>query len=105
MLGLFRAGLSAAENADRIRPWTKDGRYWQYKGQPVLLLGGSVDDNLFQLPELKEHLDEMKAVGANYIRNTMSDRNDRGFEVYPFKQLPGGKYDLERVERGILAPI
>jgi hypothetical protein len=26
----------------------------------------------------------------------MSDRNDKGFEVYPFKQLPDGKYDLEQ---------
>ncbi len=26
----------------------------------------------------------------------MSDRNDKGFEVYPFRQLPDGKYDLEQ---------
>ena len=38
----------------------------------------------------------MKSVGANYIRNTMSDRHDRGFEVYPFKKLPNGKYDLNQ---------
>lgn len=86
----------AADDADRIKPWSKNPRYWQYKGQPVLLLGGSKDDNLFQIPDLKEHLDEMKAVGANYIRNTMSDRKDKGFEVYPFKRLPDGKYDLDQ---------
>ncbi len=86
----------AAENPNRIRPYEKNPRYWQFKGQPVLLLGGSKDDNLFQIPDLKAHLDEMKAVGANYIRNTMSDRNDLGFEVYPFKRLPDGKYDLEQ---------
>jgi hypothetical protein len=84
-----------AEDANRIQPWSKNPRYWQYKGRPVLLLGGSKDDNLFQIPDLKEHLGEMAAVGGNYIRNTMSDRRDKGFEVYPFKQLPGGKYDLE----------
>jgi len=83
-------------DANRIQPWSKNPRYWQYKGRPVLLLGGSKDDNLFQIPDLKEHLDEMAAVGANYIRNTMSDRKDKGFEVYPFKQLPDGKYDLEQ---------
>ncbi|HNQ89139.1 MAG TPA: hypothetical protein PKM73_11035 [Verrucomicrobiota bacterium] len=80
--------------ADRIQPWPTNPRYWQYKGQPVLLLGGSKDDNLFQLPELKDHLDEIRAAGGNYIRNTMSDRIDKGFEVYPFKRLPDGKYDL-----------
>lgn len=84
------------EDAHRIQPWSEKPRYWQYKGQPVLLLGGSKDDNLFQIPDLEAHLEEMKTVGANYIRNTMSDRSDKGFEVYPFKQLPDGKYDLEQ---------
>jgi hypothetical protein len=77
-----------------IQPWARNPRYWQYKGKPVLLLGGTKDDNLFQLPDLKEHLDALRAVGGNYIRNTMSDRHDKGFEVYPYRKLPGGKYDL-----------
>jgi pimeloyl-ACP methyl ester carboxylesterase len=41
------------------------------------------DDNLFQIPDLKERLDEMVAVGANSIRNTMSDRPD--FEQPPVR--------------------
>ncbi len=81
---------------ERIRPWPKNPRFWCYQGRPVLLLGGSRDDNLFQIPDLREHLEEMAAAGANYIRNTMSDRRDGGFEVYPFLQLPDGRYDLER---------
>jgi hypothetical protein len=81
---------------DRIQPWPDNPRYWQYKGKPVLLLGGSKDDNLFQIPDLKEHLDEIRAVGGNYIRNTMSDRLDHGFEVHPFKQQTGGKFDLDQ---------
>ncbi|MBM4026292.1 MAG: hypothetical protein FJ280_12955, partial [Planctomycetes bacterium] len=93
---LLAAGSVLADDADRIQPWTQNPRYWQYKGQPVLLLGGSKDDNLFQIPDLKEHLDAMAAVGGNYIRNTMSDRKDFDFEVYPFQQLPDGKYDLEQ---------
>ena len=80
----------------RIDIYKANPAYWQYKGKPVLLLGGSKDDNLFQIPDLQEHLDEMVAVGANYIRNTMSDRKDHGFEVYPFKLRPDGKYDLEQ---------
>ena len=81
---------------DQIQPWRTNPRYWQFRGQPVLLLGGSKDDNLFQIPDLKEHLDDLRAAGGNYIRNTMSDRPDKGFEVYPFKQLAGGKFDLEQ---------
>ena len=88
--------ILAADVSQRIRLWTENPRYWQYRGQPVLLLGGSKDDNLFQIPDLKEHLDEIRAAGGNYIRNTMSDRNDKGFEVYPFYRLADGKYDLER---------
>lgn len=84
-----------AAESDRIRPWPENPRYWQYEGEPVLLLGGSKDDSLFQIPELEEHLDEMAAAGANYIRNTMSDRPDHEFEVYPFKRLENGKYDLD----------
>ncbi len=88
---------SAADPRDaRIRPDPDHPTYWRYKGRPVLLLGGSEDDNLFQLPRLREHLDEMAAIGANYIRNTMSDRPDRGFEVYPFRRLPDGRYDLDQ---------
>jgi len=84
-------------NAQRLRPYAANPWYWQYKGRPVLLLGGSKDDNLFQLPDLAAHLDEMAGVGANYIRNTMSDRVDKGFEVYPFASRADGKYDLERL--------
>lgn len=99
-LGLLLAALGAsaaiADDSARIQPWSKSPSYWQYKGQPVLLLGGSKDDNLFQIPDLEEHLIAIQAAGGNYIRNTMSDRPDKGFEVYPFKRLPDGKYDLNQ---------
>ncbi len=71
-------------------------RYWEYEGKPVLLIGGSKDDSLFQIPDLKEHLDLLTSVGGNYVRNTMSARLDKGFEVQAFAQRPDGKYDLDR---------
>lgn len=93
--------FSGCNNAKdmRIQPWTENPWYWQYEGEPVMLLGASSDDNLFQWPAemLIPHLDSMKAVGANYVRNTMSDRQDRGFELYPFTRLENGKYDLNRL--------
>jgi len=97
-LVLSAVALSAAdlENQLRIQPYAKNPRYWQYLGKPVLLLGGSKDDSLFQIPDLKEHLDELKLAGGNVIRNTMSDRQDFGFEAYPFARRDDGKYDLER---------
>ncbi len=59
-----------------------------------MLVGASKDDNLFQLPDLQAHLDSLAAIGGNYIRNTMSSRLDKGWEVYRFKQLEHGQYDL-----------
>ncbi|MGQ9505338.1 MAG: DUF6298 domain-containing protein [Thermogutta sp.] len=89
-------GRVAIAQDSGIRPWSQNPYFWEYQGKPIMLIGGSKDDNLFQIPELKAHLDEMVAVGANYIRNTMSDRPDKGFEVYPFKKLENGKYDLNQ---------
>ena len=83
--------------ADRgIEPWAKNPWYWSYRGEPVLLLGGSDDDNLFQWSEkdLVAQLDRLAKAGGNVIRNTMSDRKDKGFEVYPFAKRKDGKYDL-----------
>lgn len=82
-------------NAARIKPYEKNPRYWQLDGEPVLLLGGSKDDNLFQYADVEEHLDLLAKSGGNVIRNTMSARLDHGHEVQAFKQLPNGKYDLD----------
>lgn len=93
------AGTSAAvEDAAAIRPWPANPFYWEYRGQPVLLAGGTDDDNLFQWPKEKliPQLDLLAACGGNYVRNTMSDRQDQGFELYPFARLADGKYDLNR---------
>lgn len=81
-----------------IKPWADNPWYWSYEGKPVLLLGGSDDDNLFQWPEseLIPQLDRLAAAGGNLIRNTMSDRKDKGFELYAFKQIEEGKYDLNQ---------
>jgi hypothetical protein len=79
----------------RIQPYSRNPFYWQYMGKPVLLLGGSVEDNLFQIPDLETHLDLLKSVGGNYVRCTMSSR-DEG-DVWPFEKDPEtGLYDLNR---------
>jgi len=82
-------------NQDRIQPYVKNSFYWQYKGAPALLIGGSVEDNLFQIPNLKAHLNLLKSCGGNYVRCTMSSR-DEG-DVWPFARDPAtGLYDLNR---------
>ncbi|MDG2380056.1 MAG: putative collagen-binding domain-containing protein [Pirellulaceae bacterium] len=90
----FSTGAMASE--DTLQPWKENPWYWNYRAAPVLLLGGSDDDNLFQWPEkeLGAQLDRLSNAGGNVIRNTMSDRKDKGFEVYPFQQRDDGRYDL-----------
>jgi hypothetical protein len=80
--------------SDGIRPYSKNPWYWEYKQQPILLRGGSDNDNLWQWTgsKLTEHLDLLISVGGNYVRNTMSDR-DEG-DIYAFKEVRKGVYDL-----------
>ncbi|RKU28355.1 hypothetical protein C6497_09040 [Candidatus Poribacteria bacterium] len=78
---------------DRIQIYKENPRYWQYKGEPILLIGGTVEDNLFQIQNLREHLELLKSVGGNYVRSTMG-WNDEG-NIPPFKKV-GEKYDLNQ---------
>jgi len=77
---------------DNIRPYVNNLSYWQYKSKPVLLLGATDNDNLFQNVNIKTHLDSLKNAGGNFIRNTMSDR-DSG-NLHAFALNSDGKYDL-----------
>jgi len=97
-LAIISAGANAqADDADRIQPYAANPFSWQYKGQPVLLLGGSGNDNPFNhltglmaggdelggaapgfpapmSQTLEEHLDTLVALAGNYLRNTTSSR-------------------------------
>ena len=107
ILGLIGSSLAALagnsnlinepiSNASSIRPWPQNPWYWEYKGEPTMLIGASDRDNLWQWTGsvLTDHLDRMKAAGGNYVRNTMSDRNEG--DTYAAKRLPNGKYDITR---------
>ena len=88
---------NVTRDPDRIQPHTGNMRYWQYKGEPVLLLGASDQDNLFNHPDiwpfgLESHLDLMVNNGGNYVRNVMSSR-DHG-NPWPFDKNEDGLYDL-----------
>ena len=82
------------KNAGRIKPYAVNPRYWQYQGQPVMLLGGSETDHIFLLDDLETHLDEIAAVGGNYVRCTMSQRE--GLDLKPHRLLADGTFDLDQ---------
>jgi len=84
-----------ADDSGRIAVSEKNSRYWQYRGETLLLLGGSDEDNLFNNPAMMaENLDILKDIGGNYIRSTLSCRDEGN--VWPYAKNSDGLYDLER---------
>ncbi len=65
------------ETNTRIQPYSQNPAYWQYNNQPMLLLGSSSGDNLFQnSPEILDaELDLIVENGGNYVCNTMASRD------------------------------
>ncbi len=66
--------------------------YWAIDDDPILLLGGTDNDNLFQFENLRAHLELLRSVGGNYVRCTMSSR-DSG-DAKAFQRNREGYYDL-----------
>ena len=82
-------------DSNSIRPHPTNPIYWEYNDHPVRLLGGSIEDNLFQIENLQEHLNLLEACGGNYVRCTMSSRDDG--DVWPYSLDPdSGLYDLNQ---------
>jgi hypothetical protein len=110
LIAIASLGETLAGAPDRIQPCPKNPYYWQYKGKPLLLLGGSDQDNLFNHPNigpagLEAHLDLLASCGGNYVRNTMSsrDRADDRSDLYNddnlyafYREAQSGLYDLSR---------
>ncbi len=83
------------QNHSGIQVSQKFPQYWEYKGVPVMLLGGSDEDNLFQLSGLEEQLDLLVSVGGNYVRNTMSSRDSGNVWAF-YLDTETGLYDLNK---------
>lgn len=77
-----------------IQVYPENAFYWAYNGTPTLLLGGTREDNLFQIDDLEAHLNELKSAGGNYVRCTLSSR-DEGNEK-PYLLNSAGFYDLNQ---------
>lgn len=69
-------------------------QFWSYDGQATVLLGGSIEDNLFQYAELETHLDQLYKAGGNYVRCTMSSRDEGN--LWAFAKNDEGLYDLNQ---------
>lgn len=86
--------MSLRRQKKPITVYDKNPYYLTYNGEPILLLGGSDEDNLFNFPEMmKRNLEILKAIGGNYIRCTLSSRDEGN--VWPYERVDGF-YDLDR---------
>ena len=100
LLFLFLFQCNSSKNIQReptnaITIYQKNPHYFAYKGEPVLLLGGSDEDNLFNNPDLMiRNLETLEQIGGNYIRCTMSSRDVSN--VWAFERNNDGTYDLEK---------
>ncbi len=92
LLSCQQSSRRSADPSRGIEPYQENPFYWSYKGLPTLLLGGTTEDNIFQIEDLRDHLELLKSVGGNYIRCTMSSR-DSG-NVRPYLLNDKGLYDL-----------
>ena len=78
----------------RIRVSPDHPFYWHYKNRTMVLIGGSSEDNLFQVPDVAKELDLIRSCGGNAVRCTMSSRDEGN--VWAFEKDDRGQYDLTR---------
>ncbi len=110
-LAMLLAACAVTERGE-IRVYSENRWYWEYNGEPVLLLGGSYEDNMFQFPNwyyghnkeglsagmtdwtLEQHLDALVDAGGNYIRGSLSCRNyGNRFPYLKINGIPGDNYN------------
>ena len=84
-----------AQESTGIEYYRANKSYWQYNGKPILLLGGSSEDNLFQVENLEEEIDIIKNCGGNYVRNTLSSRDSGNVWAFGIDDKTG-LYDLNK---------
>ncbi len=86
---------SSAQMKKSIDVYSDNHAYWEYDGEPIALIGGSDDDNIFQWQyhDLKAQLDLLQSVGGNYLRCVLS-AIDPG-NAQPFAES-GGTYNLDQ---------
>jgi uncharacterized protein (TIGR02145 family) len=95
VIGSFKSEDKVIINQE-LKSYNENPFYWEFKGNPVLLIGGSNQDNLFNHPNLspgglEANLDLLFKCGGNYVRNNMSHR-DSG-NIFAFN-LVNGRFDL-----------
>jgi hypothetical protein len=105
LLSLFMVSCTkhkpGGREADRVQPYQQNHWFWQFEGRPVMLLGANETDSPFLLPDQQGYYDSLSELGGNFTRYNVKQRRVEGLvRLFPFKQLPDGRYDLNQWEEG-----
>lgn len=84
-----------------IQPFTDNLKYWQYKGKPVLLLGATNNDNLFQSPDIKEQLDLLQSIGGIFVSIRKVESLVKMWDVEPLMELLSEREEDEAYLTGL----
>lgn len=94
VLGLASMGHGLRAEEVVVTPYEGNAWYWQIDGEPTVLLGANETDHTFLMKGRAAYLDQLQAMGGNFVRNVMSQREPEAANR-PHRQLPNGKYDLD----------
>ena len=85
-----------SDHEKRIKPYLKNQAFWQYQGQPVMLLGANATDSPYLLEDQEAYYDELSDLGGNFTRYNVKQRFGAGLvPKLPHRKLPDGQFDLE----------
>ena len=97
--------VTSTTSAPELKPYSSNKFYWQYKGRPVLLIGGFTGthnmhvkpDDLNPPGNLTALMNKMVSAGGNYIRANF-DPGKAILQGFPASHVKvNGKYNLNRL--------
>ncbi len=89
---------TAGANGGAIQPWPENPRYWEFQGEPTLLLGGfeTASPHAWEPERFIEQLDVLVESGGNYLRCITYARDHWHPDLpTPWRQLDDGRFDLD----------
>ena len=98
--------------SESLKPYSGNNFYWEYNGNPVLLLGGfNGAHNVFldsdvtrdrseHFSELISQMDKLKKVGGNVMRCVLDPGGGYSYDYPAWEGVGGGKFDATKFTSG-----
>ncbi len=100
-----------SDKTGQIQPWSENPTYWEYDGNPVLLLGafdhghnpfidGSTLDTIpvDDIDQIVSQIDEMVKAGGNLLRCVLDPGGGVNSGIDSYRKDESGKFDLNKPE-------